>query len=180
MAFSASTISGSLSGFLSTYLAPLQARWSLLPLRDRRALAGLGAFFAAMLVWFALVAPILHYADRQRVRLLAAQEDLAWMQANAAVARRAAEGTGGQLAAGQSLLAAVNASALAANLNLQRFEPEGDRRVRVTLENAVFTDVMRWLVDLERRHGVTIESFSADRQPQPGIVNIRLTLGISS
>jgi len=108
-------------------------------------------------------------------------KDLAWMQANAAAVRQAAKaGSAGHPAAGQSLLAITNASALAAGLKLQRFEPEGERRVRVTLENAVFTDVMGWIVDLEQRNGVTVESFSADGQPQPGIVNIRLTLGMPS
>lgn len=166
---------------VSPRLAPLAARWALLPLRDRRALAGLGAFFLAILVWLALIAPILHYADRERARMISAQEDLAWMQANAAAVRQAAKaGSAGHPAAGQSLLAITNASALAAGLKLQRFEPEGERRVRVTLENAVFTDVMGWIVDLEQRNGVTVESFSADGQPQPGIVNIRLTLGMPS
>lgn len=165
---------------LQQQLAPALARWQALPLRDRRALALLAAALGVLLCWLALVAPVLNYAERGRADLATAREDLGWMQANANKVRRAVAQGAGQLEPGQSLLSAVNSSAQQAGLNLQRFEPDGERRVRVTLENAVFTDVMRWVVDLERRYGLQVEHFNADVQAQPGIVNIRLTLGASS
>ena len=159
-------------------LAPWRARWQALPLRDRRALAVLAAALAATLSWLAVVAPVMGYAQREVERLAAEQENLAWMQANAAAARQAARNGAGALPAGQSLLAAVNASAREAGLNLQRFEPEGEEKVRVTLENAVFIDVMRWVVGLEARYGIAVLNFTADHPPgQPGLANIRLTLG---
>ncbi len=162
-------------------LAPLRARWNSLPLRDRRAVAILSIFFVLMSGWLLIVAPVLDYANKAREDIATAQADLNWMQVNATRARQAAtRGAAGHLAAGQSLLSAVSSSAKEAGLNLQRFDPEGERRVRVTLENAVFTDVMRWLVELEARYGLVVEDFNADSRPQPGIVNIRLTLGVSS
>lgn len=164
---------------LRRQLAPLQARWQVLPLRDRRALALLALALAGLLAWFAVISPVLGYADGNRDDLEHARADLGWMQANANRVRRAASQGAGHLEAGQSLLSAVNASAKDAGLNLQRFEPDGEQRVRVTLENAVFTDVMRWIVELERRYGLQVEHFNADAQA-PGIANIRLTLGASS
>lgn len=165
---------------LSSRIAPLMLRWSALPLNDRRALSVLGAFMIIMVLWFGIISPIINYADRAQARLLTAQADLAWMQANAAAARRAGTVSSVSLKTGQSLLAAVNSSAREAGLNLQRFEPAGEQRVSVTLENAVFTDVMAWLVTLEKQYGFVIQSVSADNQPQAGIVNIRLTLEQSS
>ncbi|MFZ5722940.1 MAG: type II secretion system protein GspM [Pseudomonadota bacterium] len=164
-----------LSAALSARLAPLQSRWRELPTRDRRALTVLGLALAAAVCWFAVVVPVTDYAQSARDDLQTAREDLGWMQANAVRARQASAHRG--LEAGQSLLSAVNASAQQAGLNLQRFEPDGEQRVRVTLENAVFTDVMRWIVDLERRYGLRVEHFNADVQSQPGLANIRLTLG---
>lgn len=162
----------------ATRIAPLQTRWQQLPSRDQRALAAMAVALAAAVLWLALAVPAMNYAQSARQDLESARADLGWMQANAGRARQLA-GAGG-LQAGQTLLSAVNASAQQAGLNLQRFEPDGEQRVRVTLENAVFTDVMRWVVDLERRYGIRVEHFNADVQAQPGIANIRLTLGASS
>lgn len=171
------SFNGLRTGFAAR-IAPLQARWRQLPVRDQRALAAMVGALAVAVLWFALAVPAMNYAQSAREDLESARADLGWMQANAGRARQLA-GAGG-LQAGQTLLSAVNASAQQAGLNLQRFEPDGEQRVRVTLENAVFTDVMRWVVDLERRYGVRVEHFNADVQAQPGIANIRLTLGASS
>jgi len=163
---------------LAARIAPLQARWQHLPARDQRALAVMALAVAAALLWFALAVPAMNYAQSAREDLESARADLGWMQANAARARQL--GGAGGLQPGQTLLSAVNASAQQAGLSLQRFEPDGDQRVRITLENAVFIDVMRWIVELERRYGIRVEHFNADVQAQPGIANIRLTLGASS
>lgn len=163
---------------IAAWLAPWRQRWSALPAGDRRALSLLSLFLGAVLLWFGVASPAIEFAREREARLATAQADLAWMKANAAAARQARTvGSAGDLA-GQTLLTAVNSTARTAGLNLQRFEPEGERRVRVTLEGAVFTDVMRWLVLLEQRYGLVVESLNADHQAQPGIVNIRLTLGV--
>lgn len=168
-----------MKSLLRQQLQPWFARWRALPSRDQRALGGLVVFFVAALVWVTVVSPLRAWVDRAQADVAAAQDDLAWMQANAAAARRAAaSGGAGRLPAGQSLLSAVNGSAREAGINLQRFEPDGDHRVRVTLENAVLTDVLRWIVLVEQRHGLVVENFSADSLPQPGLANIRLTLGM--
>lgn len=168
----------SLQAGLRARMAPLQARWRQLPPRDQRALAAMALAVALALLWFAVAVPAMNYAQSARQDLDTARDDFGWMQANANRARQVS--AGGGLQSGQSLLSAVNSSAQQAGLSLQRFEPDGEQRVRVTLENAVFTDVMRWVVDLERRYGVRVEHFNADVQAQPGIANIRLTLGASS
>lgn len=169
--------SGAMGAALQQRLAPLRARWDALPVRDRRALLLMTAVLAVALAWWLVVAPVRDYAAGEVQRLAAEQDNLAWMQANASAARQAAR-AGRGLPAGQSLLAVINASAREAGLNLQRFEPEGEQKVRVTLENAVFTDVMRWVVGLESRYGVVVLSLNADHPPaQPGLANIRLTLG---
>lgn len=157
-------------------IAALQSRWQIMPLRDRRALGSLVLFFVLVGGWLGVVSPAINFARDARAELEQAQEDLIWMQANALAARQAGARPG-QAGVGQSLLTAVNASARSSGLNLQRFEPDGEQRVRVTLENAVFTDVMRWVVTLQQQYGLAIDSFSADAQAQPGIVNIRLTVG---
>lgn len=146
-------------------------------MRDQRALLVMGACLLFFVLWQALLVPVMDYAQRQSDRFRTEQENLAWMQANAAAAREAAGQVQGALPQGQSLLAVINASARADGLSLQRFEPDGETRVRVTIEKAVFTDVMRWLVSLEQQYGIVASSLSADSPGQTGLVNVRLTLG---
>lgn len=161
---------------IEEYVAPWRLRWVALAARDRRAALVMSCALLVFAVWQLLVLPASRYAERQEGRLAVEYDNLGWMQANAAAARQVGGARGKALPAGQSLLSTVSASARETGLNLQRFEPEGESRVRVTLENAVFTDVMRWLVEMERRYGVSVANLAADAQSVPGVVNIRLTL----
>ncbi len=163
-----------LSVALKPYLAPLASRWATMSKRDQRALIVMSCFLLLTLSWMLLISPVMQYANDSRAALTKAHEDLAWMQANAVLARQA--DNAGNLPPGQNLLAVINGDARQANLDLQRFEPDGESRVRITLENAVFIDVVRWIVGLENRYGIQVEHFQAEAQPQPGLANIRLTM----
>lgn len=166
-----------LAAALQPRLAPLALRWAAMPARDQRALLALATALLMGMLWWLVVAPSMQYADDARRDLESSRNDLAWMHSHAARARQA--GSTGSLPPGRNLLAVVNADARQVGLNLQRFEPDGDARVRITLENAVFTDVLRWVVGLESRYGVQVEHFQAEVQAQPGIANIRLTLTVT-
>lgn len=161
---------------LTPVLAAVGARWQALSERDRRALSIMATVVGLAAAWWLLLAPLQSAAQRAVDRHADEASALAWMQANAGLARQGAASGAGQLPPGQSMLAAVNASARGAGLDLQRFEPEGDLRVRISLEKAVFTDVMAWLADLERRYGIQVANLTADAQGDPGRVNLRLTL----
>lgn len=163
---------------LAARLAPLQGRWQAMPLRDRRALLALTAFFLAVAAWLLVITPAFDYAEASRARLASEQQDLAWMTQHANEARRAAASARrAGTPPGQSLLSLVSGSAGEAGINLQRFEPDGAERVRVSIENGVFTDVMRWVVTLEQQHGLKVSAFTADAATAPGVANIRLTIG---
>jgi len=79
---------------------------------------------------------------------------------------------------GRALMALVTRSASESGLSLQRFEPSGENAIRVWLEGAPFTEVANWLERLNTSHGVQIDQASMDRQNDPGIVSVRLTLTI--
>lgn len=70
----------------------------------------------------------------------------------------------------------VATSAPAFGLAVQRVEPEG-ASTRVVLDNAVFADLLRWLVELEARHSLRILAVELERRPEPGVVSARVTLG---
>ncbi len=74
-----------------------------------------------------------------------------------------------------SILSLVNNTAKAKNIVLKRFEPEGDKGLRVWLDQVNFNSVIDWLELLEVQKGITIEQISIDKV-SPGLVNLRAVL----
>ncbi len=74
-----------------------------------------------------------------------------------------------------SILSLVNNTAKAKNIALKRFEPEGDKGLRVWLDQVNFNSVIDWLELLEVQKGITIEQISIDKV-SPGLVNLRAVL----
>jgi len=69
----------------------------------------------------------------------------------------------------------VTETAAAAGLILRRLEPDGDR-LRLTLDDAAFEDVLTWIETLDRDHGLTPFVLEITRRPAPGLVAATLTL----
>ena len=59
---------------------------------------------------------------------------------------------------------------------LKRFEPSGERELKVWVDDAAFDKVVAWLMELKTRLGVEVEQISLERQEKPGLVSARLTL----
>lgn len=83
-------------------------------------------------------------------------------------------GAGGETDAAP-FAARVTSSAEAAGLSLSRLEPEGER-LRVTLEEASFAQVVLWISDLEAEQGVALAAIEMDRRTAPSVVSARLLL----
>ncbi len=73
------------------------------------------------------------------------------------------------------ILTLVTQQAKRANINLKRFEPDGDG-LRIWLEDAVFDDAIRWLEELNQKHGIQIKQINVDRSDKSGRVDLRGTL----
>lgn len=74
----------------------------------------------------------------------------------------------------EPLAARVTRHARTAGLDLSRLDPEG-ARMRVTLSDAGFDDLIGWIAALEQ-DGVLTTAIQIDRRPAPGQVAARLTL----
>ncbi|HHM04729.1 MAG TPA: type II secretion system protein M [Gammaproteobacteria bacterium] len=146
--------------------------------RERVMVAGGSALVLALMTYTLLWEPLVQ--DLARVeQALAEQRDLkVWMQGAAEEVRRLrGRGAGGQ-ADTRSLLAVVDNTARQARLSgaVKRIQPDGQARVRVTLEQASFDDLIQWLGTLEARKGVHVAELTVDRREQAGQVNARVTL----
>lgn len=156
--------------------------WNNLAPRERRLLGGGGVALALLLLYALAVDPYFAAMERLRQEVVVQRETLAWMQQAAAEAK-ALRGRAPTRAAtnGQSLLALADSTAKASGLGtaLKRVQPDGQRSVRVWLEQAAFDAVMRWLDTLGRSHGVQVSGLVVEPLPDAGRVDARVVLETS-
>jgi general secretion pathway protein M len=160
-------------------MSALQQRWNALQSRERRVLAIGGFVLLAIIVYVALWEPLSKSRQDWRVRVAAAETDLAWMRAAAPRVRDAGAVATAPIANdGRSLLARVDASARDAGLgtSLLRAEPIAAGQVRVTFQQAGFDALMRWVETFSTQQAVRVGEFSVQRAEGVGLVDARLTL----
>ncbi len=69
----------------------------------------------------------------------------------------------------------ITSSASTFGLTINRLDPQGDV-IRVALQDAAFTQLVQWLVQLETTSTLRISEIRVDRGPNPGIVNAQIAL----
>lgn len=151
----------------------LNQRYQALTERDRLITNIVGTLVIAFLSYQLVIGPALGYltdASRNYKKQFA---DYEWMVANE-------QETKERLANNQnsregSLLSVASATAKNHEISFSRFEPIGDDRVRLWLEQVKFNDLVTWLAELESNQGVSATDISMDSSA-PGFVSVRLTL----
>ncbi len=149
--------------------------------RDRKAM-WLGVLSLLVIGgYFGVIEPLAKQRKALSDRVAEQERGVAWMTSAAAslaarpqTARRAAADDRD----GQSLLALVDETVRSHGLTdaLQRGEPDPSGDVRLWFENVSFNALIDWLVALDVNYSVGIGEFSAERTPEPGTVNARVTV----
>jgi type II secretory pathway component PulM len=77
-------------------------------------------------------------------------------------------------------LALIGSSAGKAGISgaLSKLDPEGTNLARVTLSQAPFSDVMRWLIALRNEYGVKVVNASIRKGAMTGTVDVQITLEV--
>ncbi|PPE73157.1 hypothetical protein C3942_15170 [Solimonas fluminis] len=57
-----------------------------------------------------------------------------------------------------------------------RIQPEGDREVKVWIEDVPSDNLLRWLQELETRFGIHAQTAEIEKQSTPGLVSVQLSL----
>lgn len=169
---------GRLAPLRDAVVASGPARWfQSRSQRDQRMLALLGGFLVLVTFWLGVWQPVQDGLAAAAARHAAALEDHRWMIENRTRAARAAAMQGdGAGRSGQALLSTVANSARQSGLTLNRFQPEGDNALAVSLDDVLFADLLVWLERLAAREGIQVRQATIDGRDQPGRVRVRLVL----
>lgn len=156
-------------------LDPYLDKFNSLEKREKTAVLALAAFFAILILYFAMWSPIYAYHQDS---LQKRDTQFSLIQYMRAGEKRARSSSSSQKAkpTGQSLITEISNSAQKLGIKPNRMQPEGENSVSIWFDNVVFNDLINWIEQLNEREGVDIQQISIDRQDNPGTVNARLVL----
>lgn len=159
-------------------LEELKAWYGSLQERERRVLAAGAAFVIVMFIYGVVLHPYFS-------KLHALQADVEQQQVKLVTMRQLAvqiQSLRGQQASGlprdQSLAAVVDKSAGDAGFGstMKQVQTNSDGSVHLQFQAANFDNLMRWLGDLHRQYGISVQQLIAQRAAGPGSVDANLTL----
>lgn len=154
----------------------LEASLQQLAPRERVILVAGVAMLVLVLVYLLVWEPLVE-ANRQRSEALERARALATRIEQAAVLV-SSQGSSRSVDRNTSLVAAIDRTSRSPVLGKppSRVQPEGDREVKVWIEDVPFNNLLRWLQDLESRYGIGAASAEIERGSRPGAVSVRLSL----
>ena len=161
---------------MKPYLLQLQNRFDALAPRERLLVAVAAVVVLITLLYLLIWEPLVKAHTGRAESLDAARALAARIETAAVLSQRGA--TGGGVDRVTSLLAAVDQTSRSPVLGKapSRLQPEGDREVKVWIEDVAFDNLLRWLAELETRYGIGASSAEIERGAASGTVSARLTL----
>lgn len=144
--------------------------------RERLILTVGAALAVPMIIWLLVWQPLLKGRDEAEKKVQARQQTLEWMRGAAAQVK--ALRASGVSASGvqQPPQQLVTSAAAQHKLLINRIEPAGGNRYNLWLAEADYLAVVRFIDTLQSR-GVAVDAMSLSRQPGPGLVSVRLSVG---
>lgn len=145
--------------------------------RERLIFVGGAALVVLVAIYVLALAPFYKSISDANQRVERKQGDLAWMRSVIGeVQMLNANQPNMAVATDESLVVLIDRAARECGLSeaLTGQTPNGDQGIRVRLESAAFDSVVTCMGNLERGHGVRIETAQFDRTAKPGLVNASL------
>ncbi|WP_444890365.1 type II secretion system protein GspM [Microbulbifer sp. DLAB2-AA] len=149
-------------------------KWQALSSSDQRALSILSLFAGALFIVYGLYSPAKGFFDESRARAEESQELVLWMESQRPVLSRVKPNSGGGQASG-TLLQRVTNAAKQNRVTIKRFEPEGENRIRLWVEEVRYQDLQPWLNQLMKEQ-LGVRTINLDALPEQGMVSARLTI----
>ncbi len=162
---------------LREFYSQARRRYWMLAGHERMVVNAVALVVVALLIFVIIVNPALKTRAQAEVQLNAKRGVLEWIRDNEQRAIAASGSTTGQAPkSGQALMAVVTSSSSQMGLALKRYEPDGDDKLRVWLEDQSFNKTVRWLDSLQKQHGMTVVNVAVDAGKEPGVVTAKIVL----
>jgi general secretion pathway protein M len=161
-------------------LSKVQQWFESLQSHERKLVVGTAIMLIVILFYTGLWEPLHNGVADEQQKHAVNQQNLLWMRQAAAdvKALKLAGGVTRKPGANQPVMLLVEQTSKnsAMTNNISKLESSGDGGARVTLDAAVFDQMLIWLHTLEQNHGIRVVSGTIERAANPGTVNARLAL----
>jgi general secretion pathway protein M len=153
-------------------------QYEMMPSRDRLALKILAFTLILLFMYFGLWQPAYTYKKDAELYLAQQKDLLALVMENKSVLSNLSntKSTSQSSLNSQQLVSSVTNLAKQSGVTLKRFEPSGEKEIKVWVEDAPFDKMMVWLTTMKRTLNVKVEQISVEKSDGPGLVSARLTL----
>lgn len=153
-------------------------QYDMMPSRDRLALKVLACALILLFMYFGLWQPAYTYKKDAELYLEQQKQLLALVMENkSALSGLSNAGSSGQSSLNsQQLVSSVTNLAKQAGVTLKRFEPSGEKEIKLWVEDVPFDKIMVWLTTMKRTLNIKVEQISVEKSDGPGLVSARLTL----
>jgi general secretion pathway protein M len=158
----------------------LQKQYEMLPVRDRNILKVAGAVLLICILYFAMWVPANSYMVNAEQDFAQNTKLLQLVKQNkallTALSRTSASSGSTKTLTSQQLVSSVTNLAKKNGVMLKRFEPSGDNKIKVWVDNASFDKMITWLASLKTSLNIIVEQISIEKDDVEGQVSSRLTL----
>lgn len=150
------------------------------PQREQALLVAVGLVLILYAFWFVLLQPLLQARDVSARRVLQSQESLLMVSELAAALQQARQAAPSASDQSRNLAQWLDESSTQQGLVISALEPAADNRsVTVRMDTAAMTDVLAWLLGLERTGWIAIESVAITPNRVDGEVSLSLRARLS-
>ena len=162
---------------MNAALARLKEWLAQLAPRERWMVLFCAVVVAVAVLYGGIWQPLVKAQSQRQTALDDARVVAARLEELSALAQSSSRG-GGAVNRTASLLTVVDQGART-TLGKQptRIQPEGDKVVKVWVEEVPFDSLLRWMQELEQRYGIRTQTAEIEKQATPGMVSAQLTLG---
>lgn len=160
----------------------MQKWWQELDSRERMLIMGIGVVLLLALYFSAVWYPIYAARGRAEQRLVYSQADLNWMQSASAELKRLESLSSKVRTYDGTLLTLIGETAGKSNMGtaIKKLDPEGSLLARVTVEKAIYTDFMGWLVMMHSNYGVRVVNAGLRKGAVAGTIDGEITLEVAA
>jgi len=145
--------------------------------RERMIVSGGGGALLLLALFLFVWEPLVGQKKQLQTSIAAQQELYNWMQRSADEAKKLQRATPRNKTNSSAMRTVINRT-------IKRSLPGATikgvnklkKKVQVNVDQVAFDDLVRWLAKLQQSNGIIVETLVSERLPQPGRVNVRLTL----
>lgn len=161
---------------MNAAIARLKEQLAQLAPRERWMVLFCAVVVAVAVLYGGIWLPLAKAQKERQLALDSARTVAARIEELAALAQ-AGSRSGGAINRTTSILAVVDQGArMTLGKQPTRIQPEGDKEVKVWLEDVPFDGLLRWMQELDQRYGIRAQSAEIEKQDTPGTVSAQLSL----